>query len=111
MNIVDADMYAPKAPAGARYLGFRPEKARVVQGQTPVPGDAFRLEGTLSAREMLGSEALYKISGVGWTVHAKSYMNEQLDYGHVVVHADRADLFYFDAAGDLLKASEGSRAS
>jgi len=108
MNIVNSGEAGQSAPAGARHVGFRPEKAQLSLEQPTPPQGALVLEGQLSTQEMLGSEVLYKVSGPGWTVHTKLYEHRSLPYGKVFVHVQSRDLFFFDSDGNLMGQAGGS---
>jgi hypothetical protein len=67
-----------------------------------LPLGAFILPGELVAREMLGSEVLYKVVSEGRPVNAKLYEQRPIAYGEVLAYASREQLFFFGEDGQRI---------
>jgi sn-glycerol 3-phosphate transport system ATP-binding protein len=102
MNIVDSPAGMPGMPAGARFVGFRPERARIAHHAGDVPAGAISLPGELAAREMLGAEVLYKIECGGQSVSVKLYDGERIPYGKVLAYAAREHVMFFGDDGERI---------
>jgi sn-glycerol 3-phosphate transport system ATP-binding protein len=106
MNIISVGEFGWAAPIGACHVGFRPEKANFLLEQSTIPQDSLILEGQIATREMLGSEVLYKVFGVDWSIQVKLYENKPLSSGKVIVYVQQKDLFFFDTDGELMERTE-----
>jgi sn-glycerol 3-phosphate transport system ATP-binding protein len=81
----------------AKFLGFRPEKAKLGNKLYKVNKTFFTLRGKIITQEMLGSETLYKVQTDTGSVIVKLYENVELASKNVVVYVDYNDLAYFDS--------------
>lgn len=102
MNIVASSESMQNIPKGARFVGFRPERAGIALEPEQVPPGAISFSGDLTAREMLGSEVLYKIECNGQSVSVKLYDNARIPYGRVLAYARREHLLFFGDDGERL---------
>ncbi len=89
-------------PADAVYVGFRPEKTRILGGTSDHSAHA-RLRGDLVARELLGDQVLYKVSTPFGIVNAKSGGEEAVDYGPCTLAVDPEHLTFFDEAEQVIE--------
>jgi sn-glycerol 3-phosphate transport system ATP-binding protein len=83
-------------PAGARYIGFRPEKAAIGSENTTAE-DEISLNGSILAREMLGDQILYKVNTPCGVVNIKNFDAHMVEYGDCTVTVKKQNLYYFDA--------------
>ena len=65
MNVLESEelneyISAP-VPSDIKYIGFRPEKAKIVLSENGQGRDGLYLEGLVTGREMLGAEILYAV--------------------------------------------------
>ncbi|CAM4455173.1 ABC transporter ATP-binding protein [Paenibacillus typhae] len=99
-----------ETPHGAKFFGFRPEKAKFV----PEPGlareEMLELDAVLSSRELLGSEVIYKagLAG-GQSVAVKCFDCPERSLEPVKLYVNKEHLFFFDAQEQRIPA-DGSRA-
>ncbi len=102
MNVLETAMLRyEKDPAPEythiQYLGFRPEKARMMDDGF-AEGD-FSYSGEILARELLGDQIQYKLKlENGETVNIKTFHQVAMDYGTVTFYVKKEDLCYFDSA-------------
>jgi sn-glycerol 3-phosphate transport system ATP-binding protein len=100
MNIlaVEAlDEVGPPAPAGAAYVGFRPECA-LLDGN-PSEFGGLNIRGELAAREILGDQVLYKLKTRWGDIYAKSMGDSMAEYGLRSISIKRENLYFFGADG------------
>ncbi len=93
-------------PEGARYVGFRPEKALLSTGGKEPAYDEVSLDGTVLAREMLGDQILYKVQTSFGVVHIKSFDTQLIEYGFSTVTVKKSSLFFFDGCEQRIDASQ-----
>ena len=99
MNVVDAAA-AHKAriqiPRGACYLGFRPERAKVMSEDEPAMARHIAIPGRVITCEMLGDQVLYKLDTVYGVLSVKDYTlsTQGIDFG--AVHVALCDVVWFD---------------
>jgi sn-glycerol 3-phosphate transport system ATP-binding protein len=102
MNIVDRQASMGGIPEGARFIGFRPERAGIALDEEDVPAGALSISGDLAAREMLGAETLYKIECGGQSVSVKLYDERRIPYGRVLAYAKKEHLMFFGGDGERM---------
>ncbi|MBW4081325.1 ABC transporter ATP-binding protein [Paenibacillus sp. S150] len=86
------------APQQAGYLGFRPEKAKFGLEPGMEPEDVVTLTGTLSSRELLGSEIIYKAQlENGHSISVKCFDRPERALEAVRLYVNREHLVFFDA--------------
>lgn len=84
-----------------KQIGFRPEKVMISSTDT----DAFfKQRGTITTREMLGSETLYKVS----FANEESIMVKSLDEGYrmgenIFISVAKEDLRFFESDGQRVR--------
>ncbi|MDO5518564.1 MAG: ABC transporter ATP-binding protein, partial [Clostridium sp.] len=97
MNVLDCAKIARyDFSHNPKYIGFRPEKAKISNSIDIVPDDVFKLKGSLLTKEMLGAESLYKISTKYGNVVVKLYDEYDLNSEKVIIYVNNNDLVYFD---------------
>ncbi|MGB8455847.1 MAG: ABC transporter ATP-binding protein [Anaerocolumna sp.] len=79
----------------ACYLGFRPEHARLYDGQ-PENFDGLNLEGEVVTHEMLGSEILYKLDTLYGRVNVKVFDLGRILEGKVIIEIPKNKMYFFD---------------
>ncbi|SHH77374.1 sn-glycerol 3-phosphate transport system ATP-binding protein [Sporobacter termitidis DSM 10068] len=90
-------------PAGVKFVGFRPEKAKIAENRRGSGGDGLSLEATVTGREMLGSEILYSVELTNKRKLAVKVMDDteisQLEYGTQIglFISSRHIIFFNDA--------------
>ena len=88
-----------------KYIGFRPEKAKISNTVDIVPDDVFKLKGKLVTKEMLGAETLYKISTKYGNIVVKLYDDYALTSDKVIIYVKNSDLMYFDQNEERIDSS------
>lgn len=97
MNVLECEkMTGYHFQSEARFLGFRPEKAKIANSLFKIAKNSLKLNGKIITREMLGSETLYKIKTNAGDVLVKSYEDNDIASGNVVVYIDYDNIVYFD---------------
>lgn len=94
MNILDA---APmrdliRMPEGTAWIGFRPEHTEFED----TGEDCLVLDATVTTREMLGSEAQYKLSSPYGEIIVKEHDTRKRREGNVQLHFSSLVLYFFD---------------
>ncbi|PRR83800.1 ABC transporter ATP-binding protein [Clostridium vincentii] len=79
-----------------KFLGFRPEKAKTGSNIYEFNKNAFKLNGRILTKEMLGSETLYKVKTDFGNIVVKLYENNDIESDNIVIYVDYNDLVYFD---------------
>ncbi len=102
MNILprEAPLGVARPPETA-YVGFRPEKTRILGGVSEHTPHA-RLHGDLVARELLGDQVLYKINTRFGIVNAKSDNENAVDYGPCTLLVEPEHLTFFDESEQVI---------
>lgn len=102
MNIMELERCAEDihklAPQMAKYLGFRPEKAKFALEPGMEPENIVTFAGRLSSRELLGSEIIYKVqleNGLGISV--KCFDRPERELESVRLYVKKEHLVFFDA--------------
>ena len=100
MNILSAaDCPASwSAPAGAAFIGFRPEHVSFRPA-----GDCVRLRGRVLTREMLGSETLYKIRTDYGDIQVKDFSTDETRRLDTDLYIPRNRLCLFDRAENRIR--------
>lgn len=80
---------------GAKYVGFRPEKAFIGTEKEHMDYEVY-LNGTILAREMLGDQILYKVQTSCGVVNVKSFDLNPVEYGFSNIFIKSSSLFFFD---------------
>jgi len=102
-----------KLGGDGKMFGYRPEKGKLSYEKRE--GNAYCVPGTISTREMMGSETIYKVAvknGIGET---GSVMVKSQEYGfridqEVYLTVDDDALYFFDKDGERLRpANAGER--
>lgn len=88
-----------------KYVGFRPEKAKIVNYVDIVSDDVFNIKGKLTTKEMLGAETLYKVSTKYGNIIVKLYDDHNLISDKVIVYVNNNDLIYFDENEERMDSS------
>lgn len=84
-------------------IGYRPEKVSMSSNAT---GSIYQRSGTITTREMLGSETLYKVDFSDTSVMVKS-ADSGFKPGEVVtLSVNEEDLFFFDKDGMRIREAE-----
>lgn len=97
MNVVEAKaLGAVGLPSAVKHIAFRPEKAVLMRAASPLPYDAVRIRGELTAREMLGDRVVCKVKTDSCCIYAKTADEFPPEYGDVTVVARREHLHFFD---------------
>jgi sn-glycerol 3-phosphate transport system ATP-binding protein len=100
MNILHSDALTPEESArGARYVGFRPEKTRLLQSGEAPPAGAVSFKGELVAKEPLGDRIVCKVKMEADCVYAQITDGRAPDYGAVTVAVEREHQHFFDGDG------------
>ncbi|WP_342422540.1 ABC transporter ATP-binding protein [Paenibacillus sp. FSL E2-0178] len=102
MNILALDRCGEEirklAPQQARYLGFRPEKAKFALEPGMEQDNTVSLTGTLSGRELLGSEIIYKVLlENGLIISVKCFDRPERELEAVRLYVKKEHLAFFDA--------------
>lgn len=97
MNILQTEKIENiKLPCeGACYLGFRPEHAKLYDGQ-PENEDGLNLRGSVITHEMLGSEILYKLDTPCGRVNVKIFDLGRILEGKVTIVIPKNKIYFFD---------------
>ena len=103
MNILPASELGEGFPDGTKLIGFRPEKCTISEMNAKAIDNAIKIEGELIAREMLGSEILYRIKRGSQGLNVRRYEKESIQVGPVDIIVKRSDLVYFGDAGERLR--------
>ncbi|UQZ36819.1 ABC transporter ATP-binding protein [Paenibacillus sp. PK3_47] len=94
------------APAGAKYVGFRPEKAKFAMEQGMENDHVLVLDAALDGRELLGSEVIYKaVLEDGRSVAVKCFDSPERALEPVKLYVKREHLFYFDEQEQCIPAA------
>ncbi|MGM9934019.1 ABC transporter ATP-binding protein [uncultured Clostridium sp.] len=97
MNVLECEkMTKYNFDNNAKYVGFRPEKAKISNNADIVPDDVFKLKGKMITKEMLGAETLYKVSTIYGNVVVKLYDDYSVTNEKVIIYVNNSDLIYFD---------------
>ena len=104
MNVLDCSSITRyKFSEEIVYIGFRPEKAKMTNNLDIVNKNSFKLNGKVVAKEMLGSETLYKVSTEAGTIVIKVYGINSILSSNVVVSVDYNDIVFFDKKENVIK--------
>lgn len=102
MNVLPRAVLGKRAPAPVQFVGFRPEKARLMEeGEVARPREMV-IEGKVLAREMLGDQVLYKISTEFGDVNVKDFSGSPREYGIKRIAVQSEDVAGFDAQERLI---------
>lgn len=97
MNILECSKVSKyKFNEKSKYIGFRPEKAKIANHIDIVNENSFKLKGLILTKEMLGSETLYNVKTDSGNVTIKLYEDSNIKSDKVIVYVDYNDLIYFD---------------
>lgn len=106
MNVLECEkMKKYNFTNNPKYVGFRPEKAKITNNIDIVPDEVFKLKGRLITKEMLGAETLYKISTKYGNVTIKLYDDYSLESEKVIIYVSKNDLIYFDKNEERIDSS------
>ncbi|MFC3745777.1 ABC transporter ATP-binding protein [Paenibacillus sp. GCM10012306] len=87
------------APAGAKYVGFRPEKVKFTLADEKAGGNSqfISFDGMLTTREILGSEIIYKAElGSNSSIAIKCFDSQERPLEPVTVYVEESSLVFFD---------------
>ncbi|MDR2749654.1 MAG: ABC transporter ATP-binding protein [Clostridiales bacterium] len=104
MNIVDVSALstfgvAPKA----EFIGFRPEKAMIMDFSATCPDGCVFLAGSVAARENLGDHSLISIKTEAGMIIAKRFGERAFSEEKAMVAVKREDLKWFDEDGKSIR--------
>ncbi|WP_010273232.1 ABC transporter ATP-binding protein [Paenibacillus senegalensis] len=87
------------------HFGFRPESVELKDGKGEAP---FSVKGTISTREMLGSETLYQIKYKDAAFMIKSLDDHFSVDEEVFMEVPASKMYFFDANGDRIAKDDAS---
>lgn len=114
MNVVDAAAACGSdaaPPKGARFLGFRPERAALTPEGQAVPRRHIGIGGRVLTCEMLGDQVLYKVDTRLGVLHVKNFTNQTQGLGYAIVTVGLDDILFFDQDERLMGGAEAEARS
>jgi sn-glycerol 3-phosphate transport system ATP-binding protein len=104
MNIVEAsELKAFGVSEKAAFIGFRPEKAMVLDSLAPCPQGCVFLMGRVKAIENLGDHSLISVNAEAGVIIAKSFEERAFSGESAMVAVKRENLKSFDDEGNLMR--------
>ena len=102
MNVLPREALGGRAPEQVHFVGFRPEKARLLGKDEQPAARELVLPGEMLAREMLGDQVLYKLRTDYGTVNVKDFSGGMLEYGAQRIAVPYPDVACFDEGERLI---------
>ena len=101
MNILPSEAAGGRLEENIVKIGFRPEKAHLINTDETAGPDTIVIDGDVVAREMLGDQVLYKLRTPYGNISVKDFGDSQFTYGSHKVAIAIKDTACFDAQEKL----------
>lgn len=97
MNVLECEKIVGRNfNSDVKFIGFRPEKAKIYKYMSEPSGDYFKLSGKIKTKEILGAETLYKIGTNAGDLVIKVYEDNDMEFDEVIICVEFNDIVYFD---------------
>ena len=101
MNILPSEAAGGRLEENIVKIGFRPEKAHLINTDETAGPDTIVIDSDVVAREMLGDQVLYKLRTPYGNISVKDFGDSQFTYGSHKVAIAIKDTACFDAQEKL----------